>query len=321
MRAVAAIIDGHAAAEAIRAELVGEVAALQALGIRPGLATVLVGDDYGARLYPRQIERMATDSGLAYTDVSLPAGAPLAEIVRQVRELSLDPSVHGILPMRPLPGGVPEGPVLDALDPAKDVDGLHPVNAGRLALGQPTVCPATALACFELLERYFRGIGRDPVTAFEGQELVIVGRSNSVGKPAFFLALQRNATPTTVHSYTSRAGRLAAHSRRADILIVAMGKAEFITADMVKPGAIVVDVGINTVPMLDAAGRPQTDEKGRPRRRTVGDVAFAEVSQVAAAITPVPGGVGAVTNPLLLRNVIRAAGVGAAAPRPAGQDP
>ncbi len=321
MSAVAVIIDGNAAAEAIRAELVGDVAALQAVGIRPGLATVLAGDDYGARLYRRQIERTATESGLAYIDVSLPAGATLAEIVRQIRELSADPSVHGILPIRPLPGGVPEGPVLDALDPAKDVDGLHPVNAGRLALGQPTVCPATALACFELLERYFRGLGRDPRTAFEGQEIVIVGRSNSVGKPAFFLALQRNATPTTVHSYTSRAGLLAGHTRRADILIVAMGKAEFITADMVKPGAIVVDVGINTVPLLDAAGRPQTDERGRPRRRTVGDVAFAEVSQVAAAITPVPGGVGAVTNLLLLKNVVRAAAATTAASRSTGRDP
>ncbi|MDR7520751.1 MAG: hypothetical protein QN123_14440, partial [Armatimonadota bacterium] len=149
--------------------------------------------------------------------------------------------------------------------------------------------------------------GLDPKTAFEGKDLVIVGRSNIVGKPAYFLALERNATVTTVHSYTWRAGTLAAHTRRADILIVAMGKAEFITAEMVKPGAIVVDVGINMVPVLDEAGNPVTDERGRPRRKTVGDVAFEQVKEVAAAVTPVPGGVGSVTNMLLMRNVVRAA--------------
>jgi len=304
---VADIIDGTAVAEQIRAELNEEIAALAEQGVRPGIATVLAGDDYGAGVYRRQVERVATEAGIAYRDVTLPSDTTLAAVVHQVRELSQDPSVHGILPMRPLPRGVPEGPVLEALDPVKDVDGLHPVNAGRLALGQPAVYPATAWACFELLERYFHRIGVDPGAGFEGKELVIVGRSNSVGKPAYFLALQRNATPTTVHSYTSKAGLLAAHTRRADILIVAMGKAEFIKANMVKPGAIVVDVGISTVPVLDASGQPVADEKGRPKRRTVGDVAFDEVSRVVAAITPVPGGVGAVTNLLLLKNVIRAA--------------
>ena len=301
------IIDGTAVALQLRAELGEEIDALQERGILPGVATVLSGGDYGARLYRRQIERVATEAGIAYRDLTLPADVTLADVVQQVRALSQDPSVHGILLMRPLPPGVPEGPVLEALDPAKDVDGLHPVNAGRLALGAPAVYPATAWACFELLDRYFRGAGLDPVRAFEGKELVIVGRSNSVGKPAYFLALQRHATPTTVHSYTSKAGLLAAHTRLADILIVAMGKPEFIKADMVKPGAIVVDVGINMVPVLDASGQPVADEKGRPKRRTVGDVAFDEVSRVAAAITPVPGGVGAVTNLLLLKNVIRAA--------------
>lgn len=309
---MAEIIDGQAAAGEIRAELAGEVAALRARGVQPGIATVLVGDDYGARLYRRQIERAAGEVGLVYRDVSLPGHATLPEILAQLRALAADPAIHGILPMRPLPAGIPEQVVLEALDPAKDVDGLHPLNAGRLALGDPTVYPATAWACFDLLERYFRRGGRDPAAEFAGSDLVIVGRSNIVGKPAYFLALQRHATPTTVHSYTSKAGRMAAHTRRADILIVAMGRAEFIKADMVKPGAVVVDVGINTVPLIDATGQPVTDEQGRPRRRTVGDVAFDEVSRVAAAITPVPGGVGAVTNLLLLKNVLRAAGAGAA---------
>jgi methylenetetrahydrofolate dehydrogenase (NADP+)/methenyltetrahydrofolate cyclohydrolase len=189
----------------------------------------------------------------------------------------------------------------------KDIDCLHPINAGRLALGRPRYLPATAWACFELIERHAARSGRDPKTVFEGRDLVIVGRSNIVGKPAYFLALQRHCTPTTVHSYTWKAGALPGHTRRADILIVAVGRAEFVTADMVKPGAIVVDVGINSVPVLDAGGQPVLDERGRPRRRTVGDVAFDQVRHVAAAITPVPGGVGAVTNVLLMRNVVLAA--------------
>jgi methylenetetrahydrofolate dehydrogenase (NADP+)/methenyltetrahydrofolate cyclohydrolase len=219
-----------------------------------------------------------------------------------------DASVHGILPLRPFPAGIPEATVLGAVNPDKDIDCLHPVNAGRLALGQPRFLPATPWACFELLERYAAGARIPPDRLFEGREVVIVGRSNIVGKPAYFLALARNATPTTVHSFTSKAGRLSAHTRRADILIVAMGRPEFITAEMVKLGALVVDVGINSVPVLDAQGTPVLDDRGRPKRRTVGDVAFEQVREVAGAITPVPGGVGAVTNVLLMRNVVKACG-------------
>jgi methylenetetrahydrofolate dehydrogenase (NADP+)/methenyltetrahydrofolate cyclohydrolase len=221
--------------------------------------------------------------------------------------LAADESVHGILPLRPFAGGIPEGAVFDALHPGKDIDGLHPVNAGRLALGQPVLPPATPRACFEVIERFFAWRGRSPRDVFEGKDLVIVGRSASVGRPAYFMALQRNATPTTVHSLTSKAGRLADHTRRADILIVAMGRAGFITADMVRPGAVVVDVGINSVPALDEHGHPVLDEAGRPRYRTVGDVAFDQVRGIAGALTPVPGGVGAVTNVLLMQNVVRAA--------------
>ncbi len=306
MSHVADVIDGAAIAEELKAELRAEVAALAEQGTTPGVATVLVGEDYGARMYRRQIERLAAEVGLAYRDVTLPGESSLEDVLAGIRTLNGDPAVHGILPLRPLPKGM-EAPVLEALEPAKDIDCLHPINAGRLALGQPAVYPATPWACYVLLERYFAQKGLDPKTAFEGKELVIVGRSNIVGKPAYFLALERNATATTVHSFTWRAGTLPAHTRRADILIVAMGKAEFIKADMVKPGAIVVDVGINMVPVLDAAGNPVVDEKGRPRRKTVGDVAFDEVKEVAAAITPVPGGVGSVTNVLLMRNVVRAA--------------
>ena len=306
MTRVAEIIDGVAIAEEIKGELRAEVAALAARGITPGVATILVGDDYGAKMYRRQVERMAGEIGISYRDITLPGDTSLADVLAGIRSLNEDPTVHGILPLRPLPKGM-EAPVLEALDPAKDIDCLHPINAGRLALGQPAVYPATPWACYVLLERYFARKGLDPKTAFEGKELVIVGRSNIVGKPAYFLALERNATTTTVHSFTWRAGTLPAHTRRADILIVAMGKAEFIKKDMVKPGAIVVDVGINSVPALDAAGNPVLDDKGRPKRRTVGDVAFDEVKEVAGAVTPVPGGVGSVTNVLLMKNVVRAA--------------
>ncbi len=303
---MAEIIDGNAVADALKAETKAHAAALVARGVRPAIATVLAGNDYGARMYRRQIERTAGAIGVEHRAVTLD-GASAVEMIQNLRALAGDSSVHGILPLRPLPDEIPEDQVLEALDPAKDVDGLHPMNAGRLALGRPTFYPATPWACFELLERHFAHQGTDPRRGFEGRNLVIVGRSNIVGKPAYFMALQRNATPTTVHSFTSRAGTLADHTRRADILIVAMGKPEFITAEMVKPGAIVIDVGINSVPALDAAGRPVTDERGRPKRRTVGDVAFDDVSRVAAAITPVPGGVGAVTNLLLLKNVLRVA--------------
>lgn len=310
---MADIIDGNAIAEEIKAELLVEVLALAERGVVPGIATLLAGDDYGARMYRRQIERTAAEIGLAYRDLTLPPEASLTDVLDGIRSLNQDPAAHGILPLRPLPKGVPEGRVLETMDPARDIDCLHPANAGALALGQPRVYPATPWACYVLLERYFQHKGLDPRAGFEGRDLVIVGRSNIVGKPAYLLALERNATPTTVHSFTWRAGTLAAHTRRADILIVAMGKAEFITAEMVKPGAIVVDVGINMVPVLDEAGNPVTDERGRPRRKTVGDVAFDQVKEVAAAITPVPGGVGSVTNMLLMRNAVRAASAAAAA--------
>jgi methylenetetrahydrofolate dehydrogenase (NADP+)/methenyltetrahydrofolate cyclohydrolase len=283
------------------------VGALAGRGVTPCVATVMAGDDYGARVYRRQIERISAEVGIAYRDVTLPAGASAGAALEAVGALGADASVHGILPLRPFPPGIPEAMVLEAVHPDKDIDCLHPVNAGRLALGAPRFLPATAWACFDLLERYAAARPQG-ASLFEGREVVIVGRSNVVGKPAYFLALARNATPTTVHSFTSKAGRLAAHTRRADILIVAMGRPEFITAEMVKPGALVVDVGINSVPALDAEGRPVLDDRGRPKRRTVGDVAFAQVREVAAAITPVPGGVGAVTNALLMKNVVAACG-------------
>ncbi|MGH2403441.1 MAG: bifunctional 5,10-methylenetetrahydrofolate dehydrogenase/5,10-methenyltetrahydrofolate cyclohydrolase, partial [bacterium] len=215
------IIDGNAVAAALKVETRAEVAALVARGVRPAIATVLVGDDHGARMYRRQIERIAGEIGVEHRAVTLPETASSADVTACVRALAADPTVHGILPLRPLPEGTSEDQALEALDTAKDIDGLHPVNAGRLALGRPTLYPATPWACFELIERHFARQGIDPKRGFEGKNLVIVGRSNIVGKPAYFMALQRNATPTTVHSFTSRAGMLTDHTRRAEILIVA----------------------------------------------------------------------------------------------------
>jgi methylenetetrahydrofolate dehydrogenase (NADP+)/methenyltetrahydrofolate cyclohydrolase len=301
------VMDGQACAAGIKQHVAVDVAALRGGGVIPTLATVLVGDDAGARIYRRQLERAAADLGIEHRPVDLAAQSAVADVVDAVRALARDPAVHAILPLRPFPAGLAEGPVLEALDPAKDADGLHPANVGRLVLGAPTVVPATALACFEILEWHLRGQGVEPAAAIAGRDLVIAGRSQSVGRPAYALALQRNATATTVHSFTSKAGRFAEHTGRADILIVAMGRPAFITAGMVKPGAIVIDVGINSVPALDADGQPILDDRGRPKRKTVGDVAFDEVLPVAGAITPVPGGVGAVTNLLLMRNVVRAA--------------
>jgi methylenetetrahydrofolate dehydrogenase (NADP+) / methenyltetrahydrofolate cyclohydrolase len=301
------VIDGQACAAGIRQRIVEDVAALRGRGVTPTLATLLVGEDAGARIYRRQLERAAGDLGIDHRASDLGADTTVTDIVDAVRSLVLDPAVHAILPLRPFPAGIPEGPVLDALDPRKDADGLHPVNVGRLVLGTPTVVPATALACFEILEWHLRNQGLEPADAIAGRDLVIAGRSQSVGRPVYALALQRNATATTVHSFTSKAGRFAEHTRRADILIVAMGRPAFITSDMVKPGAVVIDVGINSVPALDSAGRPILDDRGRPKRKTVGDVAFEDVLPVAGAITPVPGGVGAVTNLLLMRSVLRAA--------------
>jgi methylenetetrahydrofolate dehydrogenase (NADP+)/methenyltetrahydrofolate cyclohydrolase len=298
-------LDGVAVAEELKAGLRAQVVSLGERGLHPVLALVSAGDDPGVRVYRRQIQRTAQEVGVAIRDVVLPAQAAAAQVVEAVRHLADDPTVHGIVPLRPFPAGVPEPQVLEALDPTKDPDCLHPVNVGRLALGHPAVYPVTPWACFVLLDRYFARDGQDPRRGFEGRDLVIVGRSNVVGKPAYLMALQRNATPTTVHSYTWRAGALAAHTRRADILIVAMGRPEFITAEMVKPGAVIVDVGINVVPVHATPGVPAVDERGRPRYRTVGDVAFEAVAPVAAAITPVPGGVGAVTTVLLLDNVVR----------------
>lgn len=293
-------IDGEALAEELRAEVTRGAEELEASGVVPGLATVLVGDDYASQAYERRVRRLAGELGCRYANETLPADAEEAEVLAIVGKLNADPRVSGILVLRPLPRHVDEGHVYRTLDPRKDVEAVHPDNAGLLALGQPRFVPSTPASVFWMLDRYVESTGRDPKTFYNGLDLVLVGRSNNVGKPALWLGLARNATVISAHHYTAQAGRLEEHTRRADILIVAAGVPRFVTADMVKPGAIVIDVGIN----------PERDE-ATGKVRMVGDVDTESVAEVAEAVSPVPGGVGPITDLFLLRNTVVAARLGA----------
>ncbi len=282
------LIDGKATAAGIRAELAAQVAALGASGIVPGLAVVLVGDNPASVSYVTAPERACAAVGIRSFPHHLPAATTQAELLALVARLNADPAVHGILVQLPLPKGLDEDAVLLAIDPAKDVDGFHPVNVGRMMLGQPAMLPCTPRGICVLLER--AGI------AVAARHVVVVGRSNIVGKPLANLLLQKgaDATVTVCHSRTPD---LAEHTRRADILVVATGRPNTVTAGMVKDGAVVVDVGVNRIP--DA-----TKKRGY---RLVGDVDFDGVAPKASAITPVPGGVGPMTIAMLLANTIEAA--------------
>ena len=287
----ATIISGTEIARTIRDELNTQVASLAAEGLVPGLATVLVGEDPASRLYVGMKQRAAAEAGIHSRQEILSATAPEAELLSLIDRLNADPAIHGILVQLPLPRQIDESKVLLAIDPDKDVDGFHPVNVGRLATGDPDVlAPCTPRGVIEMLLRS----GADP----SGKHAVVVGRSNIVGKPMALLLLRRapggNATVSVAHSRTADLGAL---TRTADILIVAVGRPDTITGDMVKPEATVIDVGTNRV-----------DDPGHPRGyRVVGDADFEGVSEVAGAITPVPGGVGPMTIAMLLANTVEAA--------------
>lgn len=287
----AELISGEAIAASIRAEVRAAVEELRGAGVVPGLATVLVGDNPASRAYVSMKNRDAAEVGIVSRQITLPAETSEEELLGLVQGLNADPGIHGILVQLPLPPGIREDRILEAIDPAKDVDGFHPENVGRLAIGEPDVlAPCTPRGVVELLLRS----GHDPA----GRHVVIVGRSNIVGRPMASLLLRRgrggDATVTVAHSRTRD---LAAITRGADILVVAIGRAGFVTPDMVKPGAVVIDVGINRI-----------EDPEAPRGyRLVGDVAFEGVSEVASAITPVPGGVGPMTRAILLLNTIEAA--------------
>lgn len=289
-------IDGEALAAELRADVERGVAELAAVGVVPGLATLLVGDDYASLAYERRVRRYAEELGCRYASEQLPGDAEEAEVLAIVGKLNADPRVSGILVLRPLPRHVDEGHVYRTLDPLKDIEAVHPDNAGLLALGQPRFVPSTPASVFWMLDRYVAASGRDPKTFYNGLDLVLVGRSNNVGKPALWLGLARNATVISAHHHTAQAGRLEDHTRQADILVVAAGVPRFVKADMVKPGAIVIDVGIN----------PERDE-ATGKVRMVGDVDTESVAEVAEAVSPVPGGVGPITDVFLLRNAVHAA--------------
>ncbi len=294
----AKVIDCVAIANEIKQEIQEELKTLKGKGIAPGIATLLVGENFGAKMYRGQVEKFCGEVGFSYTNANPAADAGEADVMGIVKELNEDPKVSGILPLRPFPDQIPDSVVINSIDVNKDIDCFHPYNMGKLALGEVTFAPATPAACVEILER--AGI------EFEGAEIVVVGHSNIVGKPAMLLCLNRNATTTNVHVFTAQAGNSDKHTVGADILIVGAGVPNLIRKHQVKSGAIVVDVGINRVKVLDDNGEPVLNDNGKPKTKTVGDVAFDEVCEVASAITPVPGGVGVVTNMMLMRNALKA---------------
>ena len=277
-------------AAAIRAEIADEVATLRADGIVPGLAVVLVGEDPASQVYVRSKGKACEEAGMHSETVRLPADTSEEELLATIDRLNADPAIHGMLVQLPVPDHIDSERVLLRIDPSKDVDGFHPINVGKLVLGDPTAFrPATPYGVQVLLQR--SGIET------KGAHAVVVGRSTIVGRPMANLLIQNgpggNATVTVCHS---RSRDLPSITRLADILVVAIGKPEFVTADMVKPGVVVVDVGINRV-----------DDASRPRGyRLVGDVAYEPVAEVASAITPVPGGVGPMTIAMLLMNTLQA---------------
>jgi methylenetetrahydrofolate dehydrogenase (NADP+)/methenyltetrahydrofolate cyclohydrolase len=287
----AKVLDGGVLADAIRAEVADEAKALLAKGVQPGLAVVIVGEDPASQVYVRSKGKACLEAGMHSETIRLPAETSEAELLTVVDRLNADPRIHGMLVQLPLPKHIDADRVLLRIDPRKDVDGFHPVNVGRLVIGDPAAFkPATPYGVQEMLIRNR--------IETKGANAVVVGRSNIVGKPMANLLIQPgkggDATVTVCHS---KSRDLPGICRSADILVVAIGKPEFVTADMVRPGAVVIDVGINRVP----------DASNAKGYRIVGDVAYAPVAQVAGAITPVPGGVGRMTIAMLLKNTIQAA--------------
>ena len=281
----AQIIDGRAIAERLRQQVTAEVARLcQTHGVTPGLAVVLVGEDPASQVYVRTKAKHARDAGMISIEHRLATETSPDTLLRLIAELNQRTDVHGILVQLPLPAHIETAKVIEAIAPAKDVDGFHPINVGRLATGAKAMAPCTPTGCLMLAKSVRPDLA--------GLEAVVIGRSSIVGKPMAQLLLKENCTPTVAHSHTRN---LAAVVRRADLVVAAVGRPELVKADWIKPGAIVIDVGIQR--LADANGKT----------RLVGDVEFAEVAAVAGAITPVPGGVGPMTVACLLKNTLEAA--------------
>ena len=283
----ATIIDGKGFAEGLRARIGAAVAMLARQHARPGLAVVLVGENPASQVYVRNKARQTAEAGMASFEHVLPAETSELELLTLVERLNSDDDVDGILVQLPLPGHIDAQKVIEAIAPEKDVDGFHPVNAGRLATGLPALVPCTPVGSLMLIKSVRENLA--------GLDAVVVGRSNIVGKPMAQLLIGESCTVTVAHSKTHDLKEVC---RRADILIAAVGRPEMVRGDWVKPGAIIIDVGINRV---------LVPERGEGKFRLVGDVAFAEVKEIAGFITPVPGGVGPMTIACLLRNTVIAA--------------
>lgn len=282
--ATATIIDGKAISAELGEAIAAETSRLREKGVEPGLAVVLVGDNPASEIYVRSKTAKTAALGMHSVLHKMPAETAESTLLALIARLNADPAIHGILVQLPLPPQINSDTVIAAISPAKDVDGFHPMTVGRLATGLPGLRPCTPLACIILTKRIHKKL--------DGLEAVVIGRSNIVGKPVSQLLLMENATVTITHSKTRD---LPAICRRADILIAAIGRPEFVRAGWIKPGATVIDVGINRVPA------------GEGKTRVVGDVAFDEAKAVAGAITPVPGGVGPMTIACLMLNTLRAA--------------
>lgn len=277
---MAYIIDGKSIAAALRSEIAAETATLKEQGITPGLAVILVGDDPASQTYVRNKQKACAEVGFYGEQINLPADTTQEQLLAVVEELNNREDIHGILCQLPLPRSLDDSAVIAAIDPKKDVDAFHAENVGHIMIGDQHFLPCTPAGVMELIHR-------SDITV-EGKHCVVIGRSNIVGKPMAMLLLQENGTVTICHSRTRD---LAAICRQADILVAAVGRAKFVTADMVKPGATVIDVGINR------------DENGK----LCGDVDYAAVEPIAGAITPVPGGVGPMTIAMLMKNTLTAA--------------
>ena len=295
----ASIIDGKAFAASVREKVAAHVARLKdEHGITPGLAVVLVGEDPASQVYVRNKGKQTVECGMQSFEHKLPADTPEADLLALVERLNADPAVHGILVQLPLPDHMNEDAVINAIDPAKDVDGFHISNVGLLGTGQKSMVPCTPLGCLMML--------RDQLGSLSGLDAVVIGRSTIVGKPMAQLLLGESCTVTIAHSRTKD---LPAVVRRADIVVAAVGRPQMVPGDWIKPGATVIDVGINRIP---------APEKGEGKTRLVGDVDFDSCADVAGAITPVPGGVGPMTIACLLANTVTACARANGLPEPEG---
>jgi methylenetetrahydrofolate dehydrogenase (NADP+)/methenyltetrahydrofolate cyclohydrolase len=299
------VIDGRAIARDLKASVALEVRGLKENGIAAGIATVLIGADYPAQAYERRIGKMAAELGVAWHRRRLSGQASQEDVLDEIDALNADPSVTGILVLRPVPPHIREAEIFSALAPAKDIEAVHPENAGLLALGRPRYVPSTPAAVFHVLDEWLGAVGEDRAAFYHRSLITVVGRSANVGKPAVSLAYSRQAAVDSIDEWASRSGRLGLYTRRADVLIVAAGVPGLIRAEHVRDGAVVLDVGINRV-----------TDPATGAGRLVGDVQFQAVAPRVRAITPVPGGIGPVTDVWVIRNTVAAA-ANAARARPA----